>query len=604
MRSFGLRATALLLVLLLSAPLVSQNRSREDEVFANSLRAAAEALREYGLYERPDEMRRVAEIGYRVAREANFDKYPISFYLIDMAEPNAFALPGGQIFITRGMLDIGLSDDALAALLGHEIGHVVREHGLRMQRRATLLNVLSQALMIGVMVHASQQQPQLSRVPDPYGVERSSSSAGDLVQGTYAASIIVGELLLRSYSREFEDEADQEGQRYAAAAGFAPDGAQKLMAQLGSRLPQSREYGYWRTHPFFEDRTRAAEARGVELKRLEAREAAAFRQATQRTLLDRLTAVAEMAARDRPRPEERQRPGESGRPGVEAQPPRTAPVDPRDLVKKAALTAWPLGEVAEGLRLERLRELRRGELAKPALERDYGRLVAAYDGEIGEVATLSSESPALATLRGEREELERARRELAPQAETVWKSGVWETAFLENWLSNYPEAPNSPEVALALGESYSRIGRQADAVEKLLLARRKAPETPIAEKANATLRRFVGVLDRLAALGELAEQTEDPDLARMADRRLAQLAATFDDLANGAEYLRRFPQGDHRQEITERQNRLAMNLYGEVVLYQGIGDSLKALERIQKILTHASTSPAADRLREKVVVEG
>ena len=80
----------------------------------------------------------MAAIGYRLAQESKFQDFPFTFYLIDMPEPNAFALPGGQIFITKGMLDLGLNDDMLAGLLGHEIGHVVLKHGTRIQRRATL----------------------------------------------------------------------------------------------------------------------------------------------------------------------------------------------------------------------------------------------------------------------------------------------------------------------------------------------------------------------------------------------------------------------------------------------------------------------------------
>ena len=197
----------------------------------------------------------MAEIGYRVAQESNFRDFPLTFYLVDLPVPNAFALPGGQIFLTKGMLDLRLNDDMLAGLLGHEIGHVVLDHGMRMKRRATLLNVLSQALLAGVVISASRSDRQPGGIPDPYG---GGSSSGDLVLGTAAAGAVVSELLLRSYSREFEDEADDEGQRLAAGAGFDPDGTRQLMERMRAHMPETREYGYWRTHPFFEERVRAA----------------------------------------------------------------------------------------------------------------------------------------------------------------------------------------------------------------------------------------------------------------------------------------------------------------------------------------------------------
>ncbi len=229
----------------------------------------------------------MSEIGYRVAKEANYDDYPISFFLADMAEPNAFALPGGHIFVTRGMLELGLSDDALAALLGHEIGHVVRKHGMRLERKAMLLNILSQAVLVGVAVAADKNRDPVLNIPDPYGYYNTRDRPeGNLVYGSYAASVILSELLLRSYSRDYEDESDMEGQRWASAAGYATDGTVQLMALLGSRLPDSsREYGYWRTHPFFDQRVLAAKARQPELTAGAARPADDFRVRTQAAIL-------------------------------------------------------------------------------------------------------------------------------------------------------------------------------------------------------------------------------------------------------------------------------------------------------------------------------
>jgi hypothetical protein len=109
------------------------------------------------------------------------------------------------------------------------------------------------------------------------------------------------------------------------------------------------------------------------------------------------------------------------------------------------------------------------------------------------------------------------------------------------------------------------------------------------------------VVTDLVALQQLADQP-DPELERAAGARLAQLADTYRSLADGAEYLRRFPAGSYAEKVQSHLDQLADMLYGEVVLYQGVGDTLKALDRIQQILTHAPLSPAADRLREKAVL--
>ena len=144
-------------------------RTPDDELYGKSLEAAAQAVAIYGSWDDPAALARVSAIGYRVAQEAHYTDFPFSFYLADMAEPNAFALPGGQIFVTRGMLELGLDDDCLAALLGHEITHVVKRHGTRLERKAALLNVLSQAVLVGVAVAADKNRDPAPNVPDPYG---------------------------------------------------------------------------------------------------------------------------------------------------------------------------------------------------------------------------------------------------------------------------------------------------------------------------------------------------------------------------------------------------------------------------------------------------
>ena len=105
------------------------------------------------------------------------------------------------------------------------------------------------------------------------------------MQGVAATGMLISELLLRSYSRENEDEADDEGQRYAAAAGFDPEGTRRLMEKMEDRLPQEQTFGYWQTHPFFEERVRAAKARQTTLKIQEPESSDEYRRRSQQALL-------------------------------------------------------------------------------------------------------------------------------------------------------------------------------------------------------------------------------------------------------------------------------------------------------------------------------
>jgi predicted Zn-dependent protease len=552
-------------LLLAAAPLPAQEIS-DPELYGKSLLAARQALEVYGRWDDPEEHRRVLDIAYRLADASSFDDFPFTFYLIDMAVPNAFALPGGQIFLTRGMLDLGLSDDMLAGLLGHEIGHVTQRHGMRMQKRATLLNVLAQALLVGVIVAASQSGGRVDP-HDPYARETNK------VEGAAATGMVVSELLLRGYSREFEDEADLEGQRMAAAAGFDPDGTRQLMAKMGVAIPQTKEYGYWNTHPFFDERVQAADARRGTFRVAEPTPADEYRRRTQEVLLDYAAKADEEEA--------------------------------RAFLEEDALAVWPVGARAEELRLARLHAARDAVLAEPELSRDLGDLLAQYQRHLDEVRRLTPASTFIATLSDEMAGLQEQREALYSRFLETFEGGVYETDFLETFVSNYPDAGEAPGVALTLGQYYSRLGRQADAVDHYLRAAEQAPEgSDVADKVRRGLRTLAGLLDDLTALQRLADQQADPELATLAGSRLEERAPKYAQLANGAAYLAAYPHADRAEAVSERLHLLADNLYGEVVLYQAVGDSAKAVQGIQEILKYAPLSPAAQRLRNQMVLEG
>ncbi len=580
----------------LAIPAGAQEISK-PELFGKSLEAAHGALEHYGAMDDPEALRRVADVGYRLAVQSDFRDFPFSFYLIEMPVPNAFALPGGHLFVTRGMLDLGLTDDMLACLLGHEIAHVTHKHGTRMKKRATLLNILSQALLVGVMVGV---EDEAENPYDPYG--RPGNRKGSLVQGAAATGMVISELLLRNYSRDFEDEADVEGQRLAAAAGYDPAGARQLWELMNRRIPQSKDYGYWRTHPFSDQRMRAADVRAAELKiQDDPRPPEDYRAKTQQVLLE----YDERRRQEEPEPEPEveRRPRDQGerRPGAEdKQPPKLSLAS---FLEVSALTAWPRGPRAEGLRLAALHRQRDAELEREELSRDYGELVRAYQVQIEEVRSLTPDSAFLASLEHEMHEMRDAAEQLLPKALGVWREGIFQTPFLETFLSNHPTAGVAPEVALALGDAYSRLGRQADGVEKYLRAAQAGPESEAGRRALAGLRNLAPYLDRPAALQRLCDEIDDPELRKLSHQRLDKIAGSYDELADGADYLRRFPAGDHADQVRERLEALAQDLYGEVVLYQGLGDHVTALDRIQQILTHAPLSKAAEALRERAVLD-
>jgi len=571
-----LATTLLLLLAAPSRPGRAQTQAiANPKLFDESLKAAAEAVKQYGAADDQERLARVNRIGYELAQQSDFQKYPFVFGIVKMPEPNAFALPAGQIFITTGMLDLGLDDDMLANVLGHEIGHVVHEHAIHMQRRQTLMTVLGNLLVAGVAIGESRSGNHLPSAQAPYDPRVGyQDQGGNLIQGAAAASLVVSELLLRSYSRDNEDEADKEGQSLAAAAGYSPDGARRLWDLMNSRAPQLKEYGYWQTHPFSDVRQRAAEARKGTWTVQARKSADDYRKRTQTALVTYMRQT-------------------HGKP------------DPAvtDFVKQAVLSSWPQGKESDALRLEKLHKRRDDELARPVLSRDYGAVLKMYRKELAEVKTVEPKSDLISALDGEISDLEAKRKDLYPRAVKILEGGVYETSFLESFLSNFPEATQVPEVALALGDANARLGNRTEAVTQYLKAWDAGPQSTEGKRAAAGLRVLAPNLQELAALQQMAEQTKDPELKHVADERLAAIAKSYDDIKNGAEYLRRYPEGPYVVPVIERLNVLADNLYGEVVLYRSVGDTLKAMERINKILTDAPLSPAAAKLRDQAVLE-
>jgi Zn-dependent protease with chaperone function len=569
---------SLLLVLNLAQPGRAQTNANiaDPKLFEESLKAAAEAVDQYGVPDDPARLARVNRIAYELAQQSDFQKYPYVFNIVNMPEPNAFALPAGQIFITTGMLDLDLDDDMLANVLGHEMGHVIHEHSIHMQRKATLMNILGTLLVAGVAIGAQRGNTHYPNTPyDPragYG-----DPNGNVVQGAAAASLVLSELLLRSYSREDEDEADKEGQHLAAAAGYDPDGARRLWELMNSRVPQLKEYGYMQTHPFSDERQRSAQARKSTWTIEPRKSADDYRKRTQATLNNYLTHT--MAHN------------------------KKADESVTTFMRHAVVSSWPQGKIADAIRLERLHKRRDEELSRPVLSRDYGSVLRIYRKELGEVRALEAKSDLVSALEGEIADLDAKRKEIYPRAVQVLGGGIYETSFLQSFLSNFPEATQVPEVGLALGDANSRLGNRTEAVTHYLKAWESAPQSEPGKRAAVGLRNLAPNLNELAALQQMAAQTQDLELKRVADERLAAVAKTYDDLKNGADYLRRYPDGPYIVPVIERLNVLADNLYGEVVLYQSVGDAVKAMERINKILTDAPLSPAAAKLRDRAVLE-
>jgi predicted Zn-dependent protease len=180
-------------------------------------------LAEYGIYQDSTVQRYVNGVGQRLAHVSHLPNLEWHFTVIDDPAVNAFAMPGGYIYVTRGILAHLNSEAQLAGVLGHEIGHVTARHSAQQ---------MSQQQIAGIGLGVASI------------FSRTAAQYGQLAQQAMG-------LMFLKYSRDHETEADALGVDYATKAGYDPAEIPATYAMLkrvsdraGQRLP-----GYMSTHP-------------------------------------------------------------------------------------------------------------------------------------------------------------------------------------------------------------------------------------------------------------------------------------------------------------------------------------------------------------------
>ncbi len=202
-----------------------------------------------GAYDDPDLGFYIARVGAKLAKYSELPDLNYTFTVLNDEKVNAFAVPGGYIYITRGLLAIVADEAEMAGVLAHEIGHITARHTA--QRYSTTMATNIGLQVLGVL-------GSVAGVP---------SGAGQLASfGAQAA--------LQSYSREQELESDMLGVRYLSRAGYDPDAMtgffyklqshSKLQAAMRGEKDRSEANNIMSTHPLTSERIIAAEKQAGE----------------------------------------------------------------------------------------------------------------------------------------------------------------------------------------------------------------------------------------------------------------------------------------------------------------------------------------------------
>lgn len=220
----------------------------EAQELALGRQASEQVAQQMSMLKDPKWQAYVQRIGEQLAAQSHRSNIPYQFKVVDSPDINAFALPGGHVYINRGLLIYLNSEAQMAAVLGHEIGHVTARHGVRQQSMAMGTGLIGQLITIGTGMPA----------------------AGDL-------SNMLGTAMVRGYGREMELEADGLGAEYLARTGYQPNSVLDVIGALKDQDSYSKQraqaqgkqvesyHGLFATHPTHDQRLQQVVAQAASL---------------------------------------------------------------------------------------------------------------------------------------------------------------------------------------------------------------------------------------------------------------------------------------------------------------------------------------------------
>jgi len=217
----------LVFLLTVSIEQQAQDYSQDKKLGAE---AAVQVEQMIGIYQDSSLTAYLNAVGQRLVNVVDETPLEFNFYIADMVEPNAFALPGGYIYVSCGFLSLINDEAELACVLGHEMLHVIKRHSVKQQRKKIIPGILHiPGAIVGVF----------------------NSNLGRIINTPVSLG---SELFLSNYSRRQENESDKLGIKLASEAGYDPHQLALMLARLsdaGELLTGEAETrSYFSSHPF------------------------------------------------------------------------------------------------------------------------------------------------------------------------------------------------------------------------------------------------------------------------------------------------------------------------------------------------------------------
>jgi Peptidase family M48 len=185
----------------------------------------------------------VRTLGQKIAARSDL-QVPLNITVLDSKEINAFALPGGYLFLERGLLEAADNESELAGVIAHELSHDVARHAHRLMKKGTIASIIYQAAQVAAVILTGG----VAGIGTYYALQ----------YGFYGLGLVMS-LQLLGVSRDYELEADQLGIQYAWNSGYSPEGFIEFFDKIASKEGYINGTSWFRTHPPFYQRMVDAE---------------------------------------------------------------------------------------------------------------------------------------------------------------------------------------------------------------------------------------------------------------------------------------------------------------------------------------------------------
>ncbi len=534
---------------------------------------------EYPVSKDEKEFLRVNAIGLRIVSQIKDLKYPYSFSVIKIEDANAFALPGGFVYATTGLLDLGLNDSELAFVLAHEIAHNECDHIFKIQNTQNLLS----AIMIGVEIFAMSNTSASKDVNEI----QAESAARSLAYSLSGAMITSG------YSREFEKEADYWGKIYTAKAGYDVGGAKTALDKIDIMKEKRPDLfsSLLMTHPYILERIEEAGTSAItfpknEFIEEEIRESGNFIQSK----------LVKEAGYYQNKKE------------------KILPL----MLYRNAYFICPQGSQSDKALYELVRNKEELERKKTKFLINWDSLIKGY----GKLLKEHPDTPLKKEVTAKLESLTQERDEVYKWYEEHIGTDM-KLDYYSNFIVFFPESPLVPKARYFLAQKYVSSGDYDKGLNEFITLAKdskndewssKAKEeiVPVIDKATdiVLLGRLLNmdfpteVKDKVNAwLKETIPQVKGLEPLEVPVHTKGAAVVSGDLLPTGLEKLdkfsKEFPESPYKALVDQRKGKLAEELYIEARAQSLSGNWPKTVSIYRQILKYAPDTPSAEQIRQE-----